>query len=124
MPDFSGSYRNRQKTYMHAMGMGEGDEVYITHAVQSGAGGWGSSWDSNVNKYVNNKVKYISFENSRGIQCESLDGNHYRFLVPYFCLIPVELKAITANYVVLDGEQVELSPFHLKWLQENGLCRE
>lgn len=116
--NFADTYKDRQKTYVSAMGIGIGDEVYITHKASSRQSGWGSAWDNTVDSWIVNtdKVKYISFSNSRGLEVE--DSNGYRALVPYFVVIPANMKTKTENYAVIEGVEYSLSPLATKFLLE------
>lgn len=120
--NLANTYRDRQKAYVNAMGIKEGDRVMITHQCPNHAAGWGESWYLGVP--VGAEVEYMEFCNGRGLMCRTLD-RQTQFMVPYFVVVPVAPpRALTSSYAIIDGEEVELPKFALEYLQENVLCRK
>ena len=124
MPDFRATYRDRQKAYVNAMGLNEGDYVYLTHSARSGECGWEANWDSDLNDYIGKKMQYTTFSNGRGLMIKHASSSN-GWYVPYYVVIPAgPIKAVSDNSMVLDGEVVTFTPNQIDMINERILCRK
>lgn len=117
------TYKDRQKAYVSAMGLGEGDRVYVSHKVSSEAAGWQSRWDEAASSMVGKTVTYREFGNSLGLLCKE-ESSGYEAYLPYMCVVPITDSKPKPNiYLVMGGEDIELSPLQIERIQSMGLWR-
>lgn len=121
-------YRDRQKAYVNAFGLKEGEKVIVTHRPDTYSNtGWGSGWNPEMTNMIGRTCKYKQFGNSNGLLIEDTSTKQ-EYYFPYFCIVPVApIKPASGVTVVREGVEIELPPGVIKQIDElleDVLCQK